>query len=263
VVRAQSQTGQVRYDALLLEELEHAEIARLNALLDREPGAPVGNLEEEPVSPLLFGLEEIYTMAESHREEILLAEVMIEKASAGVELARNENRPEFKAGVLYSSIGDPDVASPPPNAGEDAFGVQFGVSIPLWLEKNRGRTARAHARLNEARADHKNQINDTKASIRRLYFQLSTAERTLRLYEDELLPQAAKSLTIAETWFREGQSSFSDFVEAQAVWYNFSLAVARARADYGKNLARLEKAVGRSLTHPAAETNPGSSEEDS
>lgn len=255
VVRAQSQTGQIRYDALLLEELEQAEIANLNALLDREPGTPVGSLEDAPVSPLLFGLEEIYTMAESHREEIRMAEVMIEKASAGVELARRENRPEFRAGVLYSNIGDPDVASPPPRAGEDAFGVQFGVSIPLWLEKNKGRTARAQARLDEARADHRNRINDTRASIRRLYFQLTTAERTLRLYEDELLPQAAQSMTLAETWFREGQSSFSDFIEAQAVWYNFNLAVARARADYGKHLARLEKTVGRSLTHPAAETN--------
>ena len=55
-------------------------------------------------------------------------------------------------------------------------------------------------------------------------------------------------MEIAETWFREGQSSFSDFIETQAVWYNFQLALARARADYGKNLARLERLVGQSIS---------------
>ena len=55
-------------------------------------------------------------------------------------------------------------------------------------------------------------------------------------------------MEIAETWFRQGESSFSDFIETQAVWYNFQLADARARADYGKYLARLEGLVGQNLT---------------
>jgi hypothetical protein len=55
-------------------------------------------------------------------------------------------------------------------------------------------------------------------------------------------------MEIAETWFREKQSAFSEFIEAQAVWYNFELALARAHADYGKYLARLERLVGHSIT---------------
>ena len=42
--------------------------------------------------------------------------------------------------------------------------------------------------------------------------------------------------------------SFSDFIEAQSVWYNFQLTFVRAKADYGKYLARIERLVGRSLT---------------
>jgi outer membrane protein TolC len=59
-------------------------------------------------------------------------------------------------------------------------------------------------------------------------------------------------MEIAETWFRQGESSFSDFIETQAVWYNFQLAYARARADYGKYLARLEGFVGLNLTRKRA-----------
>jgi outer membrane protein TolC len=68
------------------------------------------------------------------------------------------------------------------------------------------------------------------------------------LYRDELLPQASQSMEIAETWFRERQGSFSDFLETEATYYNFQLALARAKADYGKYLALSERVCGRSLT---------------
>ena len=83
-------------------------------------------------------------------------------------------------------------------------------------------------------------INETQTRIRELFFRLQNARRIMELYGKELLPQAAKSMEIAETWFRQGESSFSDFIETQAVWYNFQLAYTRARADYGIYLARLE-----------------------
>ncbi len=73
-------------------------------------------------------------------------------------------------------------------------------------------------------------------------------ERVLTLYETDLVPQAAKSMEIAEVWYREGEASFTDFIETQSVWYNFQLALVRATADYGINLARLERMAGKRLT---------------
>jgi outer membrane protein TolC len=162
-------------------------------------------------------------------------------------------------GLFYAGIGDPDVPAPPPDAGDDAYGVQFGIRIPLWLGQNGARVADARAKERAARAELQGRINQTRAEIRQWYFRLTTAERTLLLYRDQLLPQALQSMTLAETWFREGQGSFSDFVEAQALWYNFNLALARARADYGKFLARLEKSAGQVLTQdggPSPEEAP-------
>jgi outer membrane protein TolC len=91
-------------------------------------------------------------------------------------------------------------------------------------------------------------LNEARTQIHATYFRLENARRLVELYRNDLLPQAAKTLEIAETWFQEGQSSFSDFVEAQAVWYNFQLALARAQADYGKHWIGLERLVGHRLT---------------
>ena len=100
----------------------------------------------------------------------------------------------------------------------------------------------------EAMFDMAQESDKAYEKIRALYFRLENSRRLMELYEKDLLPQAAKAMEIAEVWFREGQSSFSDFVEAQAVWYNFQVSLARARADYGKYLARLESVVGQSLS---------------
>jgi outer membrane protein TolC len=248
VVKAQSQTGQLRYDLILLEDLEKTEITRLNGLLNRAPDAEFGQLEAKALQPLAYRLKELYRLAEVNQEEIRMAETQVEKADAAIELAKYEILPEFKLGLFYSSIGEPDVAIPPPDAGRDALGVQFGVSVPLWFGKNKGRMGRARAELKKAEAAKKALVNKTTTKIRELFFRLENAHRIMELYGKELLPQAAQSMEIAETWFREGESSFSDFIETQAVWYNFQLAYARAQADYGKYLARLENLVGYSLT---------------
>jgi outer membrane protein TolC len=250
MVKAQSQVGQLRYDIILLEGLEQTEIARLNGLLNRPPEAPIGRLQAEIAIPIVYTLAEIYSLAETSQQEIQMAKVEVEKAGKKAELARYENFPEFKVGLFYAGIGSPDVSTPPPNAGDDAIGIQAGISLPIWFGKNSGRMARAGAEMKKAEASKAVLINDTRTQIRAIYFRLQNSQRLVELYQNDLLPQAAKAMEIAETWFRENQSPFSDFIEAQSVWYNFELALARAQADYGKYLARLERLVGHSITAP-------------
>jgi outer membrane protein TolC len=247
-MKALSQSGQLRYDALLLEELERVEITRLNSLLNRSPQAAIGDLVVAPLPPLPHRLDEITELAESHQEEIRIAEQGIRRAEAQMGLARSSHFPDFKVGLFYARIGHPDVPQPPPDAGDDALGVQFGLTLPLWFGKNQGRLHQARAEEARAQAMKHRHVNEARTQIHATYFRLENARRLVELYQNDLLPQAAKTLQIAETWFQEGQSSFSDFVEAQAVWYNFQLALARAQADYGKHWVGLERLVGHRLT---------------
>ena len=248
ITRAQSQSAQLRYDALLLEELEMTEKTRLNAILNRSPDAGIGKLEEEVFVPVAFDLKRLYELAEANQEEIRISEVQVEKANANVDLSRYQNRPDFKLGVFYGSIGQPDIPQKPLDAGRDAVGVQVDMTIPLWFSKNKSRLDQARAELQKAEAKKKVRVNETRTKVHALFFRLENARRLIELYRENLLPQALQSMEIAETWSREGESGFSDFIETQAVVYNFQLSLARAYADYGKYFARLERLVGRSLT---------------
>lgn len=248
VVKAQSQVGQLRYDMLLLDDLEMTEITQLNSILNRSPEAFIGQIRFEKAVDIVFSLEEIYKMAQDHQEEIKMASERIKKAQAKTDLARAKNMPDFNLGLFYAAIGEPDVPQPPDDAGRDSIGIQAGITLPLWFGKNKSRVNLARAEKRKAEASKERQINSTRAKIRTLYFRFQNTERIITLYRDDLIPQAAGAMELSETFFKEGQSSFSDFIETQSVWYNFQLALARAQADYGKYIVKIERLVGRDIT---------------
>lgn len=253
MVKAQSQLGQIRYDGILLEELELTEKTRLNGILNRAPDARIGKLVDDPFQHVVFTLKDLYQLAEANQEDLRIARALVERADARAELARYENLPDFNVGVSYSAIGHPDVPVRPDNSGRDGFGFQVGMTIPLWFDKNRGRVARAEAGIRKARAAEEVAITKIRTRVHDLFFRLNNSQRLVVLYRDDLLPQAMNAMEIAETWYREGEASFSDFVETQSVYYNFQLSLARASADYGKVLATLEQLVGQTITKVSRE----------
>jgi outer membrane protein TolC len=257
IVRAQSQQGQLQYDMLLLNELELTEVTKLNSLLNRPPQAAIGRLVLPAVQPPVYNLLELYDLAKLNQEEIKMMDALVNKAEIKVDLAKDQRLPDFKVGVFYAGIGSPDVAQELRDAGDDAFGIQFGLTVPIWFGKNNSRVRQALAEKANAVAAKKSHINDTHSNIHSTYFRLQNALRLIILYKDNLLPQAASSMKMAETLFRQKQTGFSDFIEAQSTWYNFNLAVARATADYGKYLARLERLIGHSIMEkiPLEEVN--------
>jgi len=244
VVKAQSQVGQLRYDILLLEELEQTETTLLNSLLNRPPDGRLGPLKSIPVTLVDISMDTLYALADANQEGIRIAGLKVEKAMQGVSLSQYSNKPDFKLGLFYAAIGNPGVPSPPRDAGNDAVGIQFGVNIPLWTGKNNGAIDMARAGVLQEKALLNEIKNQTHSTIRSLYFKLNNSKRLMTLYGDDLIPQALKALDISQEWFRNGQGSFSDVLEAQAAAYNFQLSLARARADYGKTLAQLQRLVG-------------------
>jgi outer membrane protein TolC len=247
VSKARAQTAQLQYDLLLLQELEKTEKTTLNTLLNRPPAAPLGQSAGTLPQKMAYSLDEVYDLALIHQEDILVAQEQVNRSEQAVKLARLETLPSFKVGLFYAAIGDPDVVSPPPDAGDDALGVQFGMTLPLWFGKNQSRTAQALAAKEKAQAEKTEAANQVLAGISRLWFKLENADRLITLYEKDLLPQAVSSVQTAETWFKQGQGSFADFLEIQATAYNFQLSLARARADYAKTMVLLEQAAGAVL----------------
>ena len=107
MVKAQTQLGQIRYDGILMAELEQTEQTRLNGFLNRAPDAKIGKLLEAKFQPVVFDLKGLCKLAETNQEDVRMARALVDRADARAELARFENLPDFNMGVSYSSIGNP------------------------------------------------------------------------------------------------------------------------------------------------------------
>jgi outer membrane protein TolC len=244
-MKAQAQSGQLDYDGLLIEESARTEKARLNALLDRAPDAPLGPVAAEAARPLAYDIGEIDALAEANAEDVRIARAELERSEAMAALTQYEALPGFAFEVSYGSLNE-----------VNQVGAKATVMLPLWLGKNAGRIGASRADSDKMRAMYGAKVNDTRTAVRDAAFRLKNAERLASLYRDDLVPQAARAVETAQTRLSQGLGGLGDAAEAQSAWYNFRLALARAEADRSVLLARLEALAGRSLTERDAAAAP-------
>jgi cobalt-zinc-cadmium efflux system outer membrane protein len=250
VFKAQSQLAQLAYDLILLSEFKQAEITRINSILNRPPEADLGKPQPVGYVPFKYTLEKLYQLALNKQQELGISELQIEKSQKAMSLAKMEYLPNLNLGFSYIDVGEAEptpMGTLPDDSGQDAYSLDFGITIPLWFGKNSSRVAEAKRNYEAAVYQKQDQKNKTFSAIKTLYFKLQNSERLIRLYQDSLIPQAEQSLETAETWYKEKQGSFSGLLETQSVWLNFNLAMQRAVADYYQRIAQLEKLVGASL----------------
>lgn len=244
VMKAKSQSAQAALDLVYLMESEKTELARLNALLDRPPDAPVGPLLPAPAEPVAYTLSEIYCLARANNYEILMARAEIAAARAEYDMARYETYPETMLGLMVENTEPGHGMS----ENENMVGLELGLSLPVWGAKNSGRRNAALAAVEKALAGERGMTNQTLSMIRETWFKMENARRLVELYRDSLIPQAARSMETARSWYRQGLGSLSDAIEIESSWYSFRLALLRAEADHAGNLASLEGLTGARLT---------------
>lgn len=243
VYRAETQLAQLEYDLITLRELRVVQLAVLNSLLNRPPEADI-RLDFPAIDDAPFTLETIETLALEQSHEARLAALGVDKADEGIRLARMNNLPKFTVGARYVGM-ERDMLMP----GDPRQSVMVGgaISLPIWTQKNSARVR--YAQQDRAAAENRSDstLNRIRVNVRKAVFELENARRLVELYRDHLLPQAERSIEIAQEWNREGEGAVSEPLEAQSVWFNFQLAAARARSDYAQAWANVERIVGGSL----------------
>lgn len=239
VFKAQSQLAQLNYDLILLSELRVTEATNINAILNLPPESDVGKPAMINIIPFDYKLEELYKLAEEKQEELKILDREIEKNQERIKLANREYFPDFQVKLRRFQNTNTSL--------DRGYGVFFGIKVPLWSRKNRARVMEAERNTSAAVHEKDEWKNKTFSKIKQNYFKLQNSARLIKLYRESLIPQAEKSMEIAETWYKEKKGSFSGLIESQSVWLNFNLAKERALADYHQRLAGLEKLVGKQL----------------
>ena len=126
--------------------------------------------------------------------------------------------------------------------GSNMINTQIGLPVPVH-NKNQGNIAAAHAEFCRASQDVRrteNAIQSRLAGARR-DFEVSAA--TVLQYEQEILPRAQETLTLAESAYEAGEFSFLQVLIVRRTYFDSNIAYVAAQVDLARSSALVDGSV--------------------
>ncbi len=246
VLKSQVEISSTMERKLGFEKMRQGVVARINALLNRPEDSPLGKATTIDTTRLKLDEASLIQLATREREELQAVQAMIGKSAFMKSLAKRHYFPDFNLQIKYVDVARG--VSIAPDAGKNAWSVMFGLNLPIWLNKRSAAVNEADELLTANKLAYENLLNQVKAEIKDYYYRLQITEQTLELYEQGLLTQAQSSLESALASYRTGKLEFLSLLDAERVLLNLNLGYVKEQANYRKQLAALERAVGGNLS---------------
>ena len=245
VIMAQVELSKLANVIITLEEQRETIIARLNTLLNASADLPLGvpmPIKEERV---ISTLAELYELAVQKRQEIQKQKLVISKMGLVVEMAKRMTYPAPTLGASYfenRSMADLKHSEKMPMT----FMTQRTLNPrnTAWFGHRDAYIREMDVKIEAMAHKIKDLENSLHFVVKKHHFGMETANRSIRLYRQTLLPQAQQALDAANTAYQAAQIDFLSFLDAQRTLLSLRTQEQRALRDYHQHLAQLEQAVG-------------------
>ncbi len=187
-----------------------------------------GNLE---IIPTLLWIDDLRALALANRPDIRAAELSLEAAQKGVELAEAQRARDVTVGAQYSRTG-----------GDNTMGVV--VSAPL-VTRRFANSAIAQATAAKLQAKAQLRLTKTQAltDVEKAFTAYNVSRERLRLFTSSALRTAADVRHIEEIAYRDGAKGLLDYLDAQRTFNQTLVDYNQARFDFLMSLYQLEFAT--------------------
>jgi outer membrane protein TolC len=247
VKQADVEIGRQQQRRLALERMQQVAVARINTLMHRPPTAPLPSPPEKVV--VEGGLPDAETLRQAalaRRPDLRAIAERIAAEQAALALANKEYCPDIEAFAMYDRfMGNTS------DTRDLATQVGVRMNVPVRLERRRGAVADAAARVAQRQAELDRQVDQVNFQVQEAYAQVVESERTVRLYETKILPDADLNVKTARADYKTGLVPAISVIEAERTRLELYDRYYEAIADYYRRRAALERAVGGPLPCPA------------
>lgn len=263
VLRARVEAGRLAETAVALTERRRAELARLNAALDRASESPVDSVaipkrivraavadsaseirfvsaslgaraSDSPLPPLA----DLQALALRENPSLRESDAMVAAQAERTELARLAPRPDLDVSLQYGQR----------NGFTDMVSAVVTVPLPLQARRKQGAQAvEARAALAALDAERHARRNDVFAEVARMHSELERDRAQLALYVRSIIPQGRAALASATASYRAGRAEFLTLLDNQATLFSYEMEYFRLLSGFATTLAALERVVGREV----------------
>jgi outer membrane protein TolC len=239
ILQAEVEIGRQQERGLALDRMRRVAMARLNTLMHLPPQAhlppPLAKLSPpEPVTDLA-GFQ---ARALAARPDLLALNDRLAAERTALALAHKEFYPDVEAMAAYDTImGNGPMRDLAPQVG-------LRLNLPIRRAKRYGAVAEAEARLAQRQAELARQVDQVHYDVEQAFAQATESDRTLRLYEEKILPAAVLNIKAAQAAYIPGRIPFLSLVEAQRNLVMLRDRYYEALADAFRRRATLERVSG-------------------
>jgi outer membrane protein TolC len=245
VIKAQVELSKVIEKTFLLKQNRKTLAVKMNSLLNRPSSQDVPVILEIAQQSFDYTVEDILRQTQDSRQELISANLAVEKAEYEQSLARMNYLPDFTLGAEYIEIGGGTTNQS--DDGKDAWMGMVSVNVPIWFGRLKSEVNEKKAELTAAQKNKESVENQVEFEAQDLYFKIMTYKDIVSLYESALVPQAQQAFDATQTGFETGSVSFLDWLDTERTYLQTRLAYYKAITDYYKSIAFLERVMGGSI----------------
>lgn len=250
VLRARVEVARMAEDTLRMVAMRESMVARLNAVLDRDPDTPVSRLERPRYPEALPGRAWLDSLAMRERPMVRAGLDAVRAAESNEALARRDLLPDLQVGLQYGQQRAP-AADGMRGGVERMASLMVGGSIPVFARSRQLQMRQEAAAMRRmAEADVAAMRAETRGRIGEAYAALQRARRLSALYLTEILPQAEAAVASSLAAYRAGGVDFMTLLDNRMSVNRYRQEIAVLDAEQGQAWAELEMLTGRQLLDP-------------
>lgn len=243
LLKAQVEISKMVDEIIMLGERQKAVEAKLNSLLARPPGTPLGRPSDPASRKLNLSLDELRQTALAHNPTLKAMRRMVQAKTYAQELAKADYYPDFTLRFAYGQRDNGEDIQ-----RKDMLTAMVEVNLPIWREaKLERKQAETKADAQGAERQWQAMRNEIHYMIAETHAMLSRSERQIDLYQSGILPQARLQMESSLRTYAGGRAEFMALLDSQMSLYKFELDYHQALTEYEKNLAVMEALVGKPL----------------
>ena len=241
VLRADVEVARMDGDIRAMRAMRITMAARLNGLLDRPADTPVPPPMLGHLSMTIPPADTLAAWARESRPLLEHGRLGVAQARRRTDLARRDFWPDLTLGVNYGQRN--------PGTGTERMGsVMVGFSLPVFASRRQSALRDAALAMERmAQAELGSREAGVRARIGEIMAELDRSRSLVRLYADEVIPEAKATVESALSSYRVGAVDFMTLVDAQMTVNRFEGEYFQLLGEYGKAYTALESVVGRSL----------------
>ena len=189
--------------------------------------------------PFDFTLSRLTDDAMAANPALKAGKLRVDSYSKEKLLAWSSLLPTFNLGYFNKQVRDD---------AKGYYGASLSIGIPLWfMLDQRGRILEASSNVSSAEAEFKTANNDVYAKTQAAFAEFKHEENQVRLYVQDILPQAQEIFLTASKSYEAGEITYMEFLQAQQTLIHSKGSYAEALLSYNLSIVTIEEAIGKTL----------------